>query len=139
MCCNSLGDPKWADFKIDDYLAKRNFSINFSRILRITMTFPLRTIYLNSLDPSDEPECYDVDVVITYDNTQHDGQVVISLDSYGRRHHCNGNLNNPSDYKRTHELIALNVLVITLCSISFLLCFRSLYRAQVYCSLSPRT
>ena len=99
--------------------------------MKITLAFPLRTIYLNWLDPSDEPECYDVDVVITYDNTQHDGQTVISLDSVNKKHPCNGNLSAPADYKRYHELIALNVLVIILCSTSFaLLCFRSLYKAQ---------
>ncbi|KAI1294959.1 Mucolipin-3 [Halotydeus destructor] len=123
-------DPTWQDFDMEDYLEYHNFSLIFSKLLQVTLKIPLRTIYLNSLDPSNKPECYDTDVKITYDNTQHDGQIVISLTADGYKHSCNGALNHASDYKRTHELVALNVLVISLCTISCLLCLRSLVKGQ---------
>lgn len=124
------GDPSWSDFSIEQYFELHNFSLEFSRLLKLTVEMPLRTIYLNSLDRSDEPECYDVTIKIMYDNLQHDGQILIHLDSEAYKHTCNGAINNSTDYQRTHELIALNVLVITLSSISFILCLRSLIKAQ---------
>lgn len=126
------GDPIWQDFDIVDYLEAKNITIAFSRLLSITLTLPLRTIYLNSLDLSDEPECYEVNVSITYDNTQHDGQTIISLDSHNQRHDCDGNLNYISPGRRKHrfdpKLLSLNIFVIFLCLTSFILCLRSLIR-----------
>lgn len=115
-----------------------NFTLQFDRLLKVILRFPIRTVYLNSLDPSDEPDCYDVDIVINYDNTQHDGQVLINLDSFNHKRVCRGNINHGNDYRRTYELAALNILVIALCSISLMLCIRSLVRGNLLRHASVR-
>lgn len=96
----------------------------------MTLSFPIRTVYLNSLDPSEEPDCYDVEIVITYDHSQRDGQMVIHLESLNHKRRCSGNIDHGTDYRRTYEQNALNVLVIALCSVSLLLCVRSLWRGN---------
>jgi mucolipin len=124
------GDPLWTDFSIQTYLEKANFSIHFDSLLKIVMILPVRTIYLNTLDPADEPDCYSINVTIEYDNSAHDGQVMISLTSYGHRRTCTGDIANNDDYRKTYERIALNILVIALCSLSLCLCTRSVYRGN---------
>lgn len=123
------GDPLWQDFSIEEYLSEHNFTIHFDSLLMVTMILPVNTIYLNTMDPSDEPDCYAINVTIEYDNSNHDGQVLINLLSHGHRRTCNGDISNMDDYKKTYERVALNILVILLCSLSFCLCTRSLFRA----------
>lgn len=124
------GDERWREFSIRDYLMVHNFSLHFDSLLRVTVRLPVRTIYLNSLDPADEPDCYSVNVTLEYDNSLHDGQVLIQLNSRGHRRTCVGDIANNEDYRQTYERVALNVLVISLCLLSLCLCTRSVYRGN---------
>jgi len=99
-------------------------------MIRVVLSFPIRTIYLNTLDPSDEPDCYEVNVTISYDNALHDGQTLIYLESVNHRKVCNGKIDHSDNYRKTYEVATLNILVILLSSLSLLLCTRSLYRAN---------
>lgn len=126
------GDPKWqTNFNIQSYLDDYNFTINFDRMLKVDLKFYLRTIYLNSLAYSDAPECYNFDITITYDNTQHDGQVLVQMLDQVRKHTCDGNLNDYADDRFSYyERLFVNILVIGLCLTSFFLCLRSVIKAQ---------
>lgn len=124
------GDPSWHDFSIEEYLKVHNFSLAFERLNFITLSFPVRTIYLNTMDHSDEPDCYDVNITITYDNTLHDGQTLINLESQNIRKPCNGRIDHTDDYRKTYAVVTLNIFVIALSTISLLLCLRSMYRAN---------
>lgn len=73
------GDDRWKQFRIEHYLDRVNETINFDRLLEFHVLFQLRTIYLNSLVAWDKPECYTVNVSISFDNSQHDGQMLINL------------------------------------------------------------
>jgi mucolipin len=125
-------DQRWfTHFSAFDYFNKHNFSLNFDRLLLIELILPLRTIYLNSLAKYDAPKCYDVNVSIVYDNTEHDGQMIVSLNAYQKRHDCDGNLSDSedSDSEKVKRQL-LNWLVIIFCFISFILCVRSLFKGQ---------
>ena len=99
-------------------------------MIRVVLSFPIRTIYLNTLDPSDEPDCYEVNITITYDNALHDGQTLINLDSINRRRACTGKIDHSDNYRKTYEVATLNVMVIILSTLSLLLCTRSIYRGN---------
>lgn len=124
------GDEIWNQFSIKTYLGDKNFTLAFDRLNFITLSFPVRTIYLNTMDRSDEPDCYDVNITITYDNTLHDGQTLINLESHNRRSICQGNIDHNDDYRKTYAVATLNIFVIALSLISMLLCLRSLFRAN---------
>lgn len=124
------GDPAWQDFSIENYLNKTGDTLEFHKLNFIKLSFPVRTIYLNTMDHSDEPDCYDVNITITYDNTLHDGQTLINLESQNFRRTCNGKIDHTDDYRKTYAVITLNIFVIALSTISFLLCLRSMYRAN---------
>ena len=123
------GDPKWNDFKFKEFIAKYKFNLDFESLVSVTVDIPLRTIYLNSLSVYNAPECYDINVKIVYDNSQHSGQILVSLTSVNKRQECDGNLKDNEE--QTHiERQVLNVGVILLCFLSAFLCLRSIFRGQ---------
>ncbi|CAG2115488.1 unnamed protein product [Medioppia subpectinata] len=123
------GDQRWNQFKFKDFIAEHKFDLLFESLVSIEMSVPLRTIYLNSLSTYDAPECYNLNVNILFDNSQHSGQMLVSLSSASVRHECDGNLKDNEE--QTHvERQVLNVGVILLCVLSFFLCLRSIIRGQ---------
>ena len=127
------GDQRWqTEFSSLQYFNAHNFSLNFDRLLVIELVFPMRTIYLNSLVKYNAPKCYDLNVTITFDNTQHDGQMPVQLTTTQTRHRCDGNLANSNE--DTNEKIrrqVLSWLVIVFSFLSLILCVRSLYSGQL--------
>ena len=123
------GDDKWRDFHFRDFIAEQKFELNFEGLVGVTVRLPLRTIYLNSLSIFDAPECYDIDVKIEYDNSQHSGQILVVLTAQTKRQDCNGNLKDNEEQTHTERQV-LNVGVILICLLSFFLCMRSMIRGQ---------
>lgn len=84
------GSDKWEQFSFANYLDNRSISLDFNRIIKVTLNFKLRTIYLNNLELGSYPECYDVRIKITYDNSQHSGQVLVDLKAKSFLRECKG-------------------------------------------------
>lgn len=127
----AAGDPKWDKFSFEKYLANRTISLDFNRLIGIALKFKLRTIYLNSLESGSYPECYDVQIKINYDNSQHSGQILIDLKAKSYVRECKGNLIDKQGVRlHKYEKIFLRLLVVILCLISFTLCTRSLYKSH---------
>ena len=133
-------DQRWQNnFSSLEYFNSHNFSINFDRLLLIELIFPMRTIYLNSLAKYNAPKCYDLNVSISYDNTEHDGQMPVQLTTTQNRHVCDGNLANSDEddnEKLRRQLLNWSVIVFSL--ISSILCVRSLYSGQLLCCETER-
>ncbi|KAI2801221.1 Mucolipin-2, partial [Blomia tropicalis] len=128
------GDDRWQRFNSKEYFNMKNFSINFGTLLSLRIRFPLRTIYLN--EESNLIRCYDLNVTIWYDNSDHDGKIPIQLTTERRVQQCKTTLNKQLPignqyYSTTNWPLVTNWLVIVLCSISIILCIRSLYRGQL--------
>lgn len=122
-------DPWWSNFSFKKYMEEKNNSINFDNLITATLYLPMRTIYLNSASVFDSPECFDVIVMILFDNSQHSGQMLVSLSSTSIKQECSGNLKDTEE--RSHvERQLLHWLVILLCVSSLFLCVRSTLRAQ---------
>ncbi|CAG2105299.1 unnamed protein product [Medioppia subpectinata] len=132
------GDERWfTQFSSQRYFDGHNFTINFDRLLWLEVVFPLRTIYVNSLAKYNAPKCYDLNVTIAYDNTEHDGQMPVHLTVTQRRHRCDGNLaDNSDDESERQRRLAINWAVIVLSAVSAVLCLRSLYSGLVLCAES---
>ncbi|CRL03257.1 CLUMA_CG016517, isoform B [Clunio marinus] len=116
---------------IQSYLHKENIFIQFSALVKTTIEFSIKTINLKASGPISAPDCYQFDIAILFDNTDHDGQVILSLEAEPTRLFCEGDVS----FKTTHEIDSalrstLNVFVIIICLLSFGLCGRAIFRAQ---------
>ena len=122
----------WKNFSIEDYLAERKWSIDFESLLFVTIVFPMRTINVNSLTTHDEiPDCFDINVTITYDNSLHDGRMTIDLSSPSRQRKCkNGVVTRSAQKRKTYEKLALNIIVLVVCTISLVFSIISIYRGN---------
>ncbi|RWS31941.1 mucolipin-3-like protein [Leptotrombidium deliense] len=121
------GDSQWNNFSSKEYFEKNRIKIMFERLLVASVRFTIRLIYINSLESKQTPQCYESRVVLKFDNTLHDGQMLVSLDAENTQHACNGNIDSNDTLKRYVTLI-LNVISIILCASSLTLCAISLYK-----------
>uniref|UniRef100_A0A8C9TIY6 Mucolipin TRP cation channel 3 n=1 Tax=Scleropages formosus TaxID=113540 RepID=A0A8C9TIY6_SCLFO len=58
-----------------------NFTLNFKRLLSVTISFTLKAINLQTVRHHELPDCYDFMVMITFDNTAHSGRIKINLEN----------------------------------------------------------
>ncbi|XP_033055053.1 mucolipin-1 isoform X2 [Trachypithecus francoisi] len=96
------------------------------RLVNVTIHFRLKTINLQSLINNEIPDCYTFSVLITFDNKAHSGRIPISLETQAHIQECK----HPSVFRHGDNSFRLlfDVVVILTCSLSFLLCARSLLR-----------
>lgn len=112
------------------YLASQNVSIVFSALVHATLGFSVKTVNFKAAGPIAPPDCYQFDIEINFDNRDHDGQMLLSLEADPMRLHCNGNVEYITDSEIDAALRSvLNGLVIIICVFSFVLCTRAIYRA----------
>jgi len=77
------------------------------------------------------PDCYNFDIQILFDNSDHDGQMILSLETEPTRLSCQGDTQFIKNSKIDQALRStLNVFVIIICVLSFALCGRAIFRAQ---------
>lgn len=72
------------------FLHKHNITIQFSALVKTTIQFNIKTVNLKASGPMSAPDCYKFKVVITFDNTDHDGQMIVQLDATPERLICKG-------------------------------------------------
>uniref|UniRef100_A0A2K5NEZ3 Mucolipin TRP cation channel 1 n=1 Tax=Cercocebus atys TaxID=9531 RepID=A0A2K5NEZ3_CERAT len=108
-----------------------SFSFSFffffeTELVNVTIHFRLKTINLQSLINNEIPDCYTFSVLITFDNKAHSGRIPISLETQAHIQECK----HPSVFRHGDNSFRLlfDVVVILTCSLSFLLCARSLLR-----------
>nr|NVI71496.1 transient receptor potential cation channel, mucolipin ortholog [Cucujiformia] len=115
-----------------EYLAKNDMEINFSALVRANLMFSIKTVNFKAAGRISPPNCYRFDITIMFDNLDHDGQMLLSLDAEPTRLMCKGDV----EYVTDNEIESLfrsllNYLVISICVISFVLCSRAVWRAQL--------
>lgn len=119
-----------AVFNIQQFLQQSNKTIKFNGVLDITISFSLRTIHLKCLHRSSEPDCYQFNIDVNYDNKGHNGQLLVLLENQVDDLLCRGTIL----FERgiDPEWIAswfFNAFVLIVCSLSSSLCLRSFSRA----------
>lgn len=112
------------------YMKNHTVDINFSALVRAELIFSLKTVNFKSAGRISPPNCYLFNIIINFDNEDHDGQMVVSLDAEPIRLSCKGDVT----YKKDNEIESvlrslLNYLVMLICITSFILCSRAVWRA----------
>ncbi|XP_074643851.1 mucolipin-3-like [Tubulanus polymorphus] len=120
-------------FDLITFLRQKDYYINFDSLVDMKLKFSLKTIHLKALSMLQSPDCFQFDINIHYENIQHDGQVDISLTSDIFKLECYGHVDHETTDPRLREygVRTLDVLVIIISIFSTVLCFRSLFRAEM--------
>ncbi|KAM7142414.1 mucolipin-1 isoform 2-T2 [Molossus nigricans] len=119
--------PPSDDFSLlDGSTSYKNLTLKFHKLINVTIHFQLKTINLQSLINNEIPDCYTFSILITFDNKAYSGRVPISLETQAHIQECK----HPSIFRHGDNNFRLlfDVVVILTCSLSFLLCARSLLR-----------
>lgn len=129
MCFNLTNIS--SSFSSEEYLEKHGINIEFSALMKAQLQFSVKTVNFKGAGPMTPPDCYKFVIQINFDNTDHDGQMLLALDADAIRLYCKGDVEYTVDNEIDLVLRSiLNSLVIFICSISFILCSRAIYRAQ---------
>nr|XP_047122321.1 mucolipin-3-like [Hydra vulgaris] len=105
----------------------------FDSVVSIHLKFNLSVIFWNGLKLRHVPECFEMQNNIVFDNSHHDGQLRINLEM------SEDILNCPEKFVILGEdnkivqdlLITFDILVILICTLSCLLCIRSLVKSMM--------
>nr|NVI71460.1 transient receptor potential cation channel, mucolipin ortholog [Cucujiformia] len=128
-CSNISHDITLGKFNSKSYFESED--IKFSALVRATLDFSLKTVNFKSAGRISPPNCYQFDITILFDNEDHDGQMILSLDAEPIRLNCKGDVEYYSENEINSLLRSiLNYLVIFICLLSFVLCGRAIWRAQ---------
>lgn len=128
-CQNITHDNMQGQFRSERYF--ENLNISFTALVKATLNFSIKTINFKAAGRITPPNCYQFNVMIIFDNQDHDGQMLLSLEAEPTRLMCKGDV----EYITDSEIEAffrslLNYLVIIICVVSFVLCSRAVWRAQ---------
>nr|NVI71447.1 transient receptor potential cation channel, mucolipin ortholog [Cucujiformia] len=128
-CTNITHDIKEGKLNSKLYLADKD--IKFSALVKAYLDFSLKTVNFKSAGRISPPNCYQFDITILFDNADHDGQMIITLDAEATRLNCKGDIEFVTR-SRIDTLLRslLNYIIIFICSLSFVLCARAIWRAQ---------
>lgn len=120
------GNERWLGFDIRNHTRK---PIDFSTLIEANINLPLRTLLLEDPTQGDAAViCFNVDIIILYDNQNRDGQIVMSLKAIPKRAKCEGQLFETDEGLVIRKILSLTVFFF--CLASFSLCTRSIYRAH---------
>ncbi|XP_074021237.1 mucolipin-1 [Numenius arquata] len=102
----------------------RNITLKFHKLINVTIQFKLKAINIQTIINDEIPDCYTFAVTITFDNKAHSGRVRIWLENRVDNVPC-----HPSSLPGDNSFrLFFDILIILVCSLSFLLCARSLLR-----------
>ncbi|XP_041804979.1 mucolipin-3-like [Chelmon rostratus] len=139
---NSSIDPGNETFDIDPHVYKDcvsiypaqsfsslpthvNLSLDFKRLLSVSIYFTLKTINLQTVRHHELPDCYDFHIMIVFDNRAHSGKIKVDVENDVRIYECSDwNVEGKSD-KNDYLLLSFDSVVILACFTSLILCTRS--------------
>ncbi|KAM4754576.1 LOW QUALITY PROTEIN: mucolipin-1 [Cyanocitta cristata] len=103
-----------------------NFTLQFHRLINVTVEFQLKAINIQTLLNNEIPDCYSFAVTITFDNRAHSGRLRIRLETRAAIRECH----HPALPARggSSWRLSFDVLVVAVCSLSLALCARSIAR-----------
>lgn len=114
------------------YLREKDIHINFSALVKAELRFAIKTVNFKAAGPITAPDCYRFDILIFFNNQDHDGQMTLRLEAEPTRLVCHGDVEFIKNSQIDDALRSLlNILVIVICLVSFGLCARAIFRAQL--------
>ncbi|CAG9861904.1 unnamed protein product [Phyllotreta striolata] len=137
--CINITQPVNGSLDSKSYMTDFDLGLNFSALVRAELIFSLKTVNFKAAGRISPPNCYLFNIVITFDNEDHDGQMVVSLDADPIRLTCKGDVSYIKDNEIESILRSLlNYLVILICVTSFVLCSRAVWRAHQLKNITNR-
>lgn len=130
--CEAL-PPNVTTIGVENYLQQRGVEVNFASLVSAQLTFKIKTVNFKANGgPLSAPDCFRFDISILFNNRDHDGQMLLSLDAEATRLKCHGATDFISEANFDAMLRSvLNIFVLLTCALSFALCTRALWRAYL--------
>ncbi|KAJ8251667.1 hypothetical protein GJAV_G00223820 [Gymnothorax javanicus] len=104
----------------------KNLTLQFHKLINVTIEFQLKAINIQTIINNEIPDCYTFTVRIVLDNKAHSGQMKISLHNEASIQECTDP--SVSGHAETYQRLLFDLLVALVCSVSLLLCGRSIVR-----------
>ncbi|XP_030372669.1 mucolipin-3-like isoform X2 [Scaptodrosophila lebanonensis] len=125
--------PNVTNTKVEPYLEQLGIEINFASLVSATLSFEIKTVnFKPDGGPLAGPDCFKFNVSIDFNNRDHDGQMLLSLDAAATRLKCRGDTDFTYDAEFDTILRSiLNIFVLLTCAVSCALCTRALWRAYL--------
>lgn len=121
-----------SEFSSEEFFRENNITVSGISLVEATLMFSIKAIHFKPNGPLNSPDCYFFDLKLLFDNQGEDGQLLVSLVADAQHLDCQGNVTPPvSDGPSKNLRSAVNILVITTCAFSFLLCARAVLKAQL--------
>nr|XP_046246795.1 mucolipin-3 [Scatophagus argus] len=102
-----------------------HFELYFKRMLSVKITFVLKAINLQTVRHRELPDCYDFNVIITFNNKVHSGRIKVDLENDVNINECRDWKVTGASARNIHLTVLFDCLIIVTCIISFALCTRS--------------
>ncbi|KAL3066844.1 hypothetical protein OYC64_016735 [Pagothenia borchgrevinki] len=107
----------------------RNFTLKFHKLINVTIEFQLKAINLQTIIYNEIPDCYTFYIKILLDNKAHSGKVKIRLENHASIKECKDP--SVSGHAENYTRVAFDVAVALVCTLSLLLCGRSILRGII--------
>ncbi|XP_034035401.1 mucolipin-3 isoform X2 [Thalassophryne amazonica] len=104
-----------------------HLELPFQRLLSVTITFVLKAINLQTVRHRELPDCYDFNVIITFNNEAHSGRMKIDLENDVEINECRDWKVTGASARSIYLTVLFDCLIIVTCIASFTLCTRSVF------------
>lgn len=128
--CIMIGDDRLDKFDSKSYLQEQNFKVPWDTMNRMYFNFSVTTVTYRRLGTAVDAKCFRFQIMILFDNSDHDGQITLSLEATPEYLRC-GTEEKTFDTIDLSNDTFLNTGVVFVCLMSLILCARGLYRAQM--------
>ncbi|XP_070602362.1 mucolipin-2 isoform X2 [Erythrolamprus reginae] len=106
------------------------FHLEFYRLIQVEIYFKLKGIDLETIHTREQPDCYEFENTITFNNKAHSGKIKIYFDIDAEIQECKDwNISGSFVQKNTQYILVFDGLVIMTCLGSLILCTRSIILA----------
>lgn len=112
--------------------ALKDETIDFNALLRADLLFSVQTTSYKYDGLYSSPNCFNLSIDIVFNNVDLDGQMFIRLNTDHKQINCSSGIIPKSNSEVAAAILrtVLNFTIITICSLSLILCTRSIIRAQ---------
>ncbi|XP_017328587.1 mucolipin-3 isoform X1 [Ictalurus punctatus] len=103
-----------------------DFTLDFKRLLSLEVRMKIKAINLQTVRHDELPDCYNFGVTVVFDNSAHSGRIKVSLHSGVQISVCaHADISGSNAVSHFLLMVLLDLLVIMVCSLSLVLCTRS--------------
>ncbi|XP_008314972.1 mucolipin-1-like [Cynoglossus semilaevis] len=107
----------------------KNFTLKFHKLINVTIEFQLKAINIQTIINNEIPDCYTFYITVVLDNKAHSGKVKIWLENRAVIKECKDP--SISGHAENHSRAAFDAIVALVCTVSLLLCGRSILRGII--------